>query len=316
MVAVDANIIESGEITQIESPKLFKLQDRETPLWFKRQKLTGGYGPSCPSGTPVFAPPISEKERGCAEILLSLRRSSDSNIGSSTITIEELPSKQASDVPPSVGEVVQASKTISPSSLASTSLPSSRTPASFLNETGRVFQVPDFSFARRHSEPNISTTFVNGKRTVSPSSMKTPSKLKIRHKRCSNACSEHKRKHQRCPAECPGRKKEMEHQQHQLDKMSMNLNIRMNTSKVTTAHEGFIPNTSSLASDSGVLALVPSKSQHRDNTNSTMAATKTKSTTPSRPKEPIDISSLLTRFLKYDFKDQPNVIKNDIIISQ
>lgn len=32
-------------------------------------------------------------------------------------------------------------------------------------------------------------------------------KLKSGHRRCSNACSEHKRKHQRCPPECNGRKK-------------------------------------------------------------------------------------------------------------
>lgn len=39
--------------------------------------------------------------------------------------------------------------------------------------------------------------------------------LKPSHKRCSNACSEHKRKHQRCPPECPGRLKEQEQQDQQ-----------------------------------------------------------------------------------------------------
>ena len=32
--------------------------------------------------------------------------------------------------------------------------------------------------------------------------IKKPTKIKIRHKRCSTACCEHKRKHQRCPPEC------------------------------------------------------------------------------------------------------------------
>eukprot|EP00027_Filamoeba_sp_ATCC50430_P007407 CAMPEP_0168554890 /NCGR_PEP_ID=MMETSP0413-20121227/8028_1 /TAXON_ID=136452 /ORGANISM="Filamoeba nolandi, Strain NC-AS-23-1" /LENGTH=249 /DNA_ID=CAMNT_0008585675 /DNA_START=189 /DNA_END=938 /DNA_ORIENTATION=- len=44
--------------------------------------------------------------------------------------------------------------------------------------------------------------------------IKKATKMKIRHKRCSNACSEHKRKHQRCPPECLGRKREEQlHQQ-------------------------------------------------------------------------------------------------------
>jgi hypothetical protein len=32
---------------------------------------------------------------------------------------------------------------------------------------------------------------------------------KVKFKRCSNACQDHKRKHQRCPIDCVGRKKEL-----------------------------------------------------------------------------------------------------------
>lgn len=100
--------------------------------WFQKEKQ--------PSEPTVF--PVSEKEKVCAEMLLSLKQDSDN----------------------------EDSKEESPS-----------------------LKEPEFT----------------DKKTI-----KKPTKMKIRHKRCSNACSEHKRKHQRCPPECLGRKREEQfHQQ-------------------------------------------------------------------------------------------------------
>lgn len=115
----------------------------EKKAWFQKEQQ---------QPSEVTVPPVSEKEKVCAEMLMFLKQDSSD-------------SEDAKEEPQSPKE-------------------------------------PEFT----------------DKKTI-----KKATKMKIRHKRCSNACSEHKRKHQRCPPECAGRKREeQQHQQaaqHQLNQL-------------------------------------------------------------------------------------------------
>ncbi len=75
----------------------------------------------------------------------------------------------------------------------------------FLKQDCDTSFIKDFNIGSKEPE------FTN-KKTI-----KKSTKMKIRHKRCNNACSEHKRKHQRCPPGCFGKQRHQQLVQQQLN---------------------------------------------------------------------------------------------------